>query len=188
MDSFAKKPAVFLDRDGVLNKEKSYICAVDELEIFPYARDCIIGIKQKGYYAIVITNQSGVARGLFTEQKLAEMNDKLMQETEVDAIYYCPHHPEGMIERYRQVCKCRKPEVGLIEQACQDYHIDMEHSYLVGDRANDILTGQKVGITTVLLESGYGTARLESAVVPNYLYRDLRDVVSMLPWQHQNII
>ena len=111
------KPAVFLDRDGVLAKEKSYVLSVNELEIFPYTAECIRQIHKKGYYAVVITNQSGIARGLFTEAELAKMNDRLMKETGVDAVYYCPHHPEGKVKEYRKKCSCRKPEMGLLKAA-----------------------------------------------------------------------
>ena len=168
-----RKPAVFLDRDGVLTEEKSYIASIEELSIFSYTAECIKAIHQKGYYAIVITNQSGVARGLFSEKTLKEMNDFLMQQIGVDAIYYCPHHPEG-------TCQCRKPGTGMLEAACQEFDIDMSKSYMVGDRASDILTGQNAGIKTILLESGYGTARLEQDVTPDYIMKDLRDVLTIL--------
>ena len=168
-----RKPAVFLDRDGVLTEEKSYIASIEELSIFSYTAECIKAIHQKGYYAIVITNQSGVARGLFSEKTLKEMNDFLMQQIGVDAIYYCPHHPEG-------ACQCRKPGTGMLEAACQEFDIDMSKSYMVGDRASDILTGQNAGIKTILLESGYGTARLEQDVTPDYIMKDLRDVLTIL--------
>ena len=110
-----RKPAVFLDRDGVLTREKRYVCTIEELEIFPYAFKCVQGIKDKGYYAIVITNQSGVARGLFSEDDLRQMNSYLIQQIGVDAVYYCPHHPEGKVERYRCMCDCRKPGTAMIE-------------------------------------------------------------------------
>lgn len=175
-----RKPAVFLDRDGVLAEEKSYITTVENLNIFPYAAECVRKIHEKGYYAIVITNQSGVARGLFTEEELKEMNDYLMRQTGVDAVYYCPHHPEGKVEKFRKVCRCRKPETGMFETACREFEIDMENSYMVGDRAGDILAGQNAGIKTILVESGYGTARLEREVVADYVLGDLRDVAAML--------
>ena len=101
--SFFLKPAVFLDRDGVLTEEKSYITVMENLKIFPYAADCIKRIHNKGYYAIVITNQSGIARGLLTEKELKEMNRYLILQTGVDAVYYCPHHPDAG-------CNCRKPQ------------------------------------------------------------------------------
>ena len=175
-----KKPALFLDRDGVLTEEISYITSVENLHIFPYATECIRQIHEKGYYAIVITNQSGVARGLFTEETLKNMNTFLKEMTGVDAIYYCPHHPNGDVDQYRKICKCRKPEIGLLEQACLDFDIDMNRSYMVGDRAGDILTGQRAGMKTVLLESGYGLARLEQNVTPDYIFADLRNVIDIL--------
>lgn len=175
-----RKPAVFLDRDGVLTEEKSYITSLKELNIFSYARECVRKIHEKGYYAIVITNQSGVARGLFTEEQLLEMNRYLTEQTGVDAVYYCPHHPKGKIERYRKICSCRKPNTGLLEAANRDFRIDMEHSYLAGDRAGDILAGINAGLRTILLESGYGSARLEAQVGPDYFVQDLRDVIAIL--------
>lgn len=175
-----RKPAVFLDRDGVLSVEKSYVCSLDDLEIFPYAKECIGKIKEKGFLTIVITNQSGVARGLFSEEVLQEMNSYLIKEIGVDAIYYCPHHPKGKIEAYKKECNCRKPYTGMIEKACQEFQIDMEKCYVVGDRASDILLGQNAGFTTVLVESGYGTKRLEQEVMPDYIVKDLRDVIALL--------
>ena len=174
------KPAVFLDRDGVLSEEKSYVCKLEDFTIFPYTKDCIRKIKEKGYYAIVITNQSGVARGLFSEEVLQEMNAYLIEETGVDAVYYCPHHANGKIEKYKKECGCRKPNTGMIEHACQDFRIDMEKSYMVGDRASDILLGKNAGIKTILVESGYGMKRLEQEVMPDYIMEDLRKVLSIL--------
>ena len=175
-----RKPAVFLDRDGVLTEEESYITSIEYLHVFPYAAECVRKIHEKGYYAIVVTNQSGVARGLFTEEKLREMNDYLIRQTGVDAVYYCPHYPDGKIEKYRKACHCRKPDTGMFEAACREFEIDMGNSYMVGDRAGDILAGQNVGIKTVLVESGYGTARMECEIVADYILGDLKDVVEIL--------
>lgn len=175
-----RRPAVFLDRDGVLTEETGYVDSVEKLCIFPYAAGCIRKIHEKGYYAIVITNQSGVARGLFTEERLQEMNRYLQQYTGVDAVFYCPHHPEGIVEEYRVKCSCRKPEIGMFQNACRRFDIDMTNSYMVGDRAGDIIAGQNVGIKTILLESGYGTARLEEDVTPDYVAGDLRSVLEIL--------
>lgn len=174
------KPAVFLDRDGVITREKSYVTSLKELEIFSYARACIERIHEKGYLAIIITNQSGVARGMFTEEELSEMNNYLIGQTGADAIYYCPHHPDGKVQRYRCVCNCRKPRTGMLEAACRDFVIDMQNSYMIGDRAGDILTGKNAGLRTILLESGYGTERLECQVLPDYNLQDLRDIIDIL--------
>lgn len=176
----AKKPAVFLDRDGVLTEERGYVASIEELCIFPYAGECVGQIQEKGYYAIVITNQSGVARGLFTEEELLKMNAHLIQQTGVDAVYYCPHHPEGKVEKYKRECRCRKPGIGMFQEACREFDIDLTGSYMVGDRAGDILAGQNAGVKTILVESGYGTVGLECEVLPDYVVKDLRDVVEML--------
>lgn len=179
MEIMQKKPAVFLDRDGVLVTEKSYIISIEELDIFSYAAQCIKQIHQKGYYAIVITNQSGIARGLFTEEQLENMNRYLIGETGVDAVYYCPHHPEGLVDRYRVKCFCRKPQTALFETARNAFNVDMLNSYMVGDRASDIIAGKNVGVKTILLKSGYGTAGVLD-VVPDYVRDDLKGVIDIL--------
>lgn len=168
-----KKPAVFLDRDGVVTKEKSYVKSVTEVEIFDYAKESIHRIHEKGYYVFIVTNQSGVARGLFSMDDLLQMNELVRRETDVDAIYYCPHYPEGIIKEYSKYCTCRKPAIGMFQMACKEFDIDMEHSYMVGDRASDILAGQNAGLQTVLLESGYGTKRLEGNVNPDLILENL---------------
>lgn len=175
-----RRPAVFLDRDGVLTEETGYVDSVEKLRIFPYAAESIRKIHEKGYYAIVITNQSGIARSLFTEEKLQEMNRYLQQYTGVDAVFYCPHHPEGVVEEYRIECNCRKPAIGMFQNACKRFDIDMTNSYMVGHRAGDIIAGQNAGIKTILLESGYGTARLEEDVMPDYVADDLKGVLEIL--------
>ena len=168
-----KRPAVFLDRDGVLTEERGYVDSLENLHIFPYTEECIREIVHKGYLPVVITNQSGVARGLIDVDVLQQMNALLKSKTGVEAVYYCPHLPEAK-------CHCRKPETGLVEAACRDYDIDMDRSVFVGDRASDIELGERLGLRTVLLESGYGSSRLERKVCPQYIFKDLRDVIQIL--------
>lgn len=177
-DKNIKRPAVFLDRDGVLTVEKGYVRSAEELEIFSYAKDCVRKIHEQGYYALVVTNQSGIARGYFTEDELIRMNHKLQAETDVDAVYYCPHHEQGIIPEYTKVCDCRKPSTGMIRKACEEYAIDIRHSYMVGDRASDIKLGENVEVKTILLESGYGSSEAGDQVKPDYVLKDLREVVS----------
>ena len=171
---------MFLDRDGVTNEEIGYINRIDELHIFPYIRECIADLHDLGYYAIIISNQSGVARGYLTEDTLRVINQHIKNRTGVDAIYYCPYYKDGIVAKYAIDSDWRKPGIGMIRQACKDFDIDMLRSLMVGDRASDIKTGQNAGITTILLESGYGTSRLEEDVKPDYIMNDLRDVVEML--------
>lgn len=175
-----KKPAVFLDRDGVICSEKSYVCSLDEMEIFPYSGQVIEKIKRLGYYVFVVTNQSGIARGLFSLDALKQMNRFLLEELGIHAVYYCPHHPNGIVKEYAKKCNCRKPLTGLLEQACTDFNVDLNNSYMVGDRASDILAGQNMKIQTILLNSGYGKERLEEPVVPDYICDDLRDMIELL--------
>ncbi|MDE7307054.1 MAG: HAD-IIIA family hydrolase [Lachnospiraceae bacterium] len=167
------KPAVFLDRDGVLSVEKGYIISHQQLEIFQYSSKAVQLIHKAGYYAIVVTNQSAVARGTLEEKELLKMNEILIEKTKIDAVYYCPHYVNGVIRKYSFNCDCRKPKIGMIQKACEDFDIDMQKSFMVGDRASDIILGNNVGIYTVLLESGYGSKRLESEVMPDYKFLDL---------------
>lgn len=181
-----KKPAIFLDRDGVLTVEKGYaISSIEEMEIFPYAQECVRRIREAGYLAIVVTNQSAVAKGLFPIEELLDMNRRLESEAGVDAIYYCPHHPEGKILKYTKVCNCRKPKTGMIDQALRDFDIDMASSYMVGDRACDIILGQNAGIKTVLLDSGYGSERLEEDCSPDFIMEDLTEFTEYLTKNRQ---
>jgi histidinol-phosphate phosphatase family domain/HAD-superfamily hydrolase, subfamily IIIA len=175
-----RRPAVFLDRDGVLTKERGVISMPDEIELFSYVPECIEKIHRKGFLAFVITNQSGISRGLFTESELLEIHKDIIRKTGIEAIYYCPHHTQGKIARYKILCDCRKPSIGLIKKACSEFDIDMGHSYMVGDRACDILTGMNAGIRTVLLESGYGSKKLELDVKPDYILDDLREFAEFL--------
>lgn len=179
------KKAVFLDRDGVLNVEKSYICSVDEFEIYDYAKRSVELIHEKGYYAIVVSNQSGIARGMFSERTMQEMNEFLIEKTGVDKIYYCPHYRDGIIKRYAIACSCRKPDTGLIERAVREYDIDVKTSYMVGDRASDIKTGKNAGMKTVLVKTGYGEKELEVDVSPDYIYKNLLDFAKSLQKSRQ---
>ncbi len=171
------KPAVFLDRDGVINEECGYIGNIRELRIFPYVEECIKEFHHLGYLAIIISNQSGVARGYFTEEDLLEIHHKVKAETEVDAIYYCPYLEGGSIAEYNKKSEDRKPGIGMIRTACKDYAIDMKNSIMVGDRATDIMTGRNAGLISILLKSGYKTDGTDEDVSPDYIMNDLRDVV-----------
>lgn len=176
MNIGVRKPAVFLDRDGVLVEERSYITDIADLKIFSYTAWCIRAFKELGYYAICISNQSAVGRGMMQLADLEILNQYLKEHTGIDAIYCCPHYWKDNIP----VCDCRKPQTGLFRQAMQDFTIDLQSSYMVGDRASDILAGQNIGVKTILLESGYGSTRLEADVTPDYTVQDLRDVVGIL--------
>lgn len=165
-----KRKAVFLDRDGVLVKEKGYINRFDDLELFSFTTQCIKQIHDYGYLAIVITNQSAIAKGILDIHELSKMHTFLKEYAGVDDVFFCPHSGQEKI-----LCNCRKPSTGLVDEAIALYNISRSGSYFVGDRASDIETGINSRLTTVLLESGYGLKRLEKQIHADYYGMDLKD-------------
>lgn len=145
-----RKKAVFLDRDGVLCEDTDYITCFEKMHLYEFAKEAVEQIHQKGYLAIVVTNQSGVARKMMSEDMVKQLNQYLMQETGVDAVYYCPHLPpeKEEISPYRVFCICRKPEIGMLLKAQQKYQLELQDCWMVGDRISDIQTGKKAGCKT----------------------------------------
>lgn len=138
-----KRPAAFLDRDGVLNLDHGYVHAIDRLEWIAGAPQAVRLLNEAGYYVFVVTNQSGVARGLYDEASVqafhAHMQDVLLaQGAHIDAFYYCPHHPDGSVKELAVECLCRKPGTGMLEQAAREWPIEMKGSFLIGDRDGDM--------------------------------------------------
>ena len=151
--------AVFFDRDGTLNVEVHYLYRIED---FQWTEDAVAAIRycnQKGWRVIVITNQSGVARGYYTEADVQRlhgwMNDDLAKYgAHIDAFYYCPHHPEGSVPEYTGVCDCRKPKPGMLLQALAEYDIDKEQSFLVGDGKRDVEAAEAAGVKGYLYTGG----------------------------------
>src|SRR5919206_4163443 len=138
-----KRPALFMDRDGTISEEVGYVNHPSRFRLFPYSSEAIRILNQKGWLAIVVTNQAGVARGYFSEDVIIQIHDQLRQGLEsagakLDAIYYCAHHPSVGEPPYRVDCDCRKPKTGLIDQAAKDFEIDIPASWMVGDRYGDV--------------------------------------------------
>ena len=151
--------AVFFDRDGTLNVDGHYIYRIEDFKWMPDAAEAIRYCHDKGYLVIVVTNQSGVARGYYTEDDVHAlheyMNDELQRlGTSIDAFYYCPHHPEAKIEKYRIDCDCRKPNPGMVLKACHDFGIDMSKSYMIGDKKRDVECGERAGVRGILYKGG----------------------------------
>ncbi len=173
--------AVFLDRDGVVILEKGYISSPEQLELYPFTQEAITKLMEANWKIYIISNQSAVARGILTEEDLDLVHRRLLELIPVDKIYYCPHHPDGKAGLpYSIHCDCRKPEAGLILRAARDNHIDLSRSYLLGDRASDILAGKKAGVITVLVRTGYGATGLEQQVEPDYIFADLGEFADFL--------
>lgn len=148
--------AIFLDRDGTLNKEKSYLYKKEDWEWLDEAIESLVELKKNGYLLIVITNQSGIARGYYTSDdviKLHEFVNTLLYEygIKIDAFYICPHHP-----LFSGYCDCRKPAPGLILKAANDFNIDLSKSWMIGDKISDVNAGKNAGCNTLLVLTGYG--------------------------------
>jgi histidinol-phosphate phosphatase family protein len=156
-----RSEAVFLDRDGTINEEAGYITRMEELRLIPGAGAAIRRINESGLAAIVVTNQSGVARGLFDEAFVGRMHARLSEMllaegALIDAFYYCPHHPTEGRGAYLRRCDCRKPEPGMVLAAIRELGIDRQRSYLVGDTLRDIGAASRAGVRGVLVRTGYG--------------------------------
>ena len=157
----AGRPAVFLDRDGTINEQMGYVNHLSRFQLLPGVARAIRSLNEAGLPVVVVTNQSGLARGYFPESLLdqvhAELHRLLAEEgAHLDGLYICPHHPEAREERFRLDCDCRKPRPGLLERAAAELGLDLGRSYMVGDRWSDLRCGAAVGATTVLVLTGYG--------------------------------
>ena len=179
--------AVFLDRDGTVNEEVGYVNHVERFTLLPRVGEAIRLLNQNGLKTVVITNQSGVARGYFPESLVPLVHQK-MQEllkkdgAHLDGIYYCPHHPDVGAPPYRQKCRCRKPEPGLIEEAVKDLDLDLRRCYMIGDRGVDIEFAHRVGAKGILVLTGYGKGEWEYwgrqwKETPEYVAQDLFEAV-----------
>lgn len=149
-------PAIFLDRDGTINVEKNYLYRVSDWEWIPGAKEAIKQFKQSGYRVVVVSNQAGIARGMFASSDVERLHAFVQQElacigTQIDAFYYCPHHPE-----FGGPCSCRKPAPGMLLQAALDLNLNLAHSWMIGDKQLDVHAGLAAGVSTAMVGTGYG--------------------------------
>ncbi len=158
---YGKSRAVFLDRDGTINVEKDYLHRVEDFEFIPGAPLAIRSLKEAGFLVIVVTNQSGVARGYFGLEEVESLHRHLQGElsrhgTAVDAFYVCPHHPTEGVGAFRTECDCRKGAPGMLLQAARELGIDLAASFMIGDKLGDVEAGRRAGCTPLLVRTGYG--------------------------------
>jgi len=182
--------AIFIDRDGTISEEVGYVNHLSRYRVFPFSAEAIKLINQSPLKAIVVTNQAGVARGYFKEELIGRVHAKLENElasgaAKLDAIYYCPHHPTVGEPPYRQDCNCRKPKTGLLEQAAADFDIDLNKSYMIGDRYSDVKLAHRVGARGVLVLTGYGRGEFEDqreewSREPDFIAEDLLSAVKWI--------
>lgn len=179
------KRAVFLDKDGTLIEDVPYNVDPQQIRLMTGAAR-LWQLHNEGYLLIIISNQSGVARGYFPEVALAAVEQRsrdLLAELAVPLtdFYYCPHHPEGTVAKYAIACNCRKPEPGLLLQAAQDHNIDLSQSWFIGDILNDVEAGQRAGCKTILLNNGNETEWTFSPYrVPHHVATNLTDAANII--------
>ena len=173
--------AVFLDRDGTLNADPDgYIARPEDFTLLPGVGEAVQRLNQAGYRTVVVTNQSGIARGLCTPEGLQRIHDKMegllaQAGAHLDRILYCPHHPD-----FTGPCACRKPEIGMILEGRRALNLDLAQSWIIGDTSTDILAGQRAGLRTILLETGHGGRDGKHNVQPDFVVPDLPSAVALI--------
>lgn len=191
-----KNFAVFLDRDGTINEEMGYINHLDRFVILPGVIEAIKLLKRHNFKVIVTSNQAGVAMGYFSESLIEEIHNhfkNILAEngTYLDAIYYCPHHPQAKVAAYGKDCPCRKPKTGLILKAKEEFNLDLNRCYVVGDKFIDIEFAHNAGLKSILVLTGYGKGEIRWAahkhpLKPNFVAKDLYQAAKWIINEHLN--
>lgn len=178
--------AVFIDRDGTINVDVDFLSSPSQLQLIPRSAEAIHELNELGIPVVVITNQSGIARGLFSEDDLRVVHSTLDTmlgtfSAKVLAYYYCPHHPDDGIAPYVKLCECRKPKPGMLNEAKTTYGFDLKRSFVVGDKCIDIQTGKSVGAVSIQVSTGYGAAEKNScADIRDHYAVDLYEAVQFI--------
>jgi D-glycero-D-manno-heptose 1,7-bisphosphate phosphatase len=182
-----------MDRDGTICEEVGYLDSIERFRLLPRAAEAIKLLNGRGLKAVVVTNQSGVARGFFSESLLQELHEELVRQLRqegghLDGIYYCPHHPSEGNQPYLRVCDCRKPAPGLLLRAAKDLGLDLQASYGIGDHYSDVECAQRVGAKGILVLTGHGGGSLAEKenwrTPPDYIAPDLYAAVE---WVIENL-
>jgi histidinol-phosphate phosphatase family protein len=173
-----KNKAVFIDRDGTIARDVPYCSRPEDFELFPDVPQAIKQLNQGGFKVVVITNQSGVGRGKFTEETLGQIHQKMLNEfkkqgARIDSIYYCPHHPDDN-------CECRKPKTLLFQRAAHDLNIDFTRSYMIGDMQMDVDAGKAIGCQTVLITAGLPKVNSNDNKSPDYVVDNFPEAVNLV--------
>jgi D-glycero-D-manno-heptose 1,7-bisphosphate phosphatase len=181
------RPAIFLDRDGVIIDDVHHLSAPSQVQIIPGSAEAIAALNRAGWPVVVVTNQSGVARGLFTLDVLHAVHRRISEQllgkgARVEAYFFCPHHPAAEVAEYRLECSCRKPRPGMLQQAARELGLELSSSWMIGDRDTDLQAGAAAGTRTILVRTGYGASLDAASLDRNALNlevvaKDLADAV-----------
>ena len=179
----ARRPAVFLDRDGTIAEEMGYLNHLSRFRMFPFVAEAVRRLNEAGLAVVVVTNQSGVGRGYFPESLVHEIHELMRRQltnegARIDAIYYCPH-TSG------ENCGCRKPKTGMLEKAALEHSLDLQRSFVVGDRYGDVELAEKIGARSILVRTGYGEGELAWRSAkwpsqPDFVAQDLSDAAEWI--------
>lgn len=182
--------AVFLDRDGTINEERGYISRFEDFRMYPFAPAAIERLNAAGLRVAVVSNQAAVARGIVPVEFVEELHRRLGRDVEagggrIDRVYYCPHHPDGVIPEFSRVCECRKPAIGMLLRAADDLGVDLRASYLVGDKLSDLEAAARAGSLPLLVRTGHGEDELgkiadPGGVRPAFVAADLAEAAAWI--------
>jgi len=182
--------AVFLDRDGCVNVEDDHIRTIEQFRLYPDTLDAVRKLKRAGFLIVIVTNQSGVARGLMTEEFVNSVHKLMLKWFDeagvgVDAVEYCPHHPDAVVEKYAIQCDCRKPAPGMLNRAARRLDIDFSRSYVVGDKLSDIALGPATGAKAIMVKTGFGereAAKISDGAhpAPDFIANGIKDAVDWI--------
>ena len=182
-----KQKAFFLDRDGTVIKHFELMRSSSQLKLLPRASQAIKTMNDRGFLVFLVSNQPVIARGLATPEEVEVIHDNLKEKlrqsgARIDAVYFCPHHPNADVKKYRIKCRCRKPSPGMILKAVKEFNIDPKKSFMVGDAMIDIVAGKRAGLKTVLVKTGPGHALDENFkhIKPNFTVRDIGDAAALV--------
>ena len=170
--------AAFLDRDGIINVDYGYVHEIEKFEFIPGVLDALKELTKSDFKIIIITDQSGIGRGYYTEEDYQTLTKYMLKEFEknkirIDKVYHCPHSPESK-------CSCRKPEIGMLEKAKKDFEIDFKKSYFIGDKTSDIQCGKNTGCKTILVKTGKAGNDMAYDVKPDFIAEDLKGAVDYI--------
>ena len=182
------RKAVFLDRDGTIIKQVELMHSVDELRLLPGAALAINALNQLGFLVVIVTNQPVVARGIIAPKEVDNIHAVLISRlngkgAKIDAVYFCPHHPEATMPKFRLRCRCRKPEPGMILKGLKKLNINPKKSFMIGDALIDVVAGKKAGLKTILVKTGPGHARLDEKyknTKPDFIVKNLTQAVKII--------